>query len=418
MDMMSEDAKAILLLCGHLGTSERVNPLTQGEYNDVVQWLRGKSLRPSDLLDPQRVPALARDTGLAADRLDALLKRGVQLGFAVEKWEQSGLWVVCRSDPDYPSRLKTHLKDKAPPILFGAGTRSLLAGGGLAIVGSRDVDDAGQDFARDVADGWARAGEPVVSGGARGVDAIAMNAALEAGGVVIGVLADSLLRRSVSRETRYALADGRLLLISPYHPEAGFNVGNAMGRNKLVYAMADYGLIVSSDHKKGGTWEGAVEELKREGHRPVFVRTGAAVPVGNRKLLELGAAPFPDLAGAANILSTVRLAAQRAHARGDDELPLFGAQTSRPAKPAVVREVPPSFGGPTGGAVPAVRDLSSALYKAILPVLVDALELPATADELAQRLGVQKSQLQVWLKQATDAKALRTLAKPVRFARV
>ncbi len=78
-----------------------------------------------------------------------------------------------------------------------------------------------------------------------------------------------------------------MLLISPYHPEAGFNVGNAMGRNKLIYALADYGLVVSAEHKKGGTWEGASEELKRKPGRPVFVRLGDSVPMGKRTVWRL-----------------------------------------------------------------------------------------------------------------------------------
>ena len=129
MNVMSEDAKAILLLCGHLGSESEAEPLAQQDYNQVVRWLLSQNLRPADLLVPEHVPALAKDTGIAVGRLTALLKRGVKLGFAVEGWNQSGIWVICRSDPEYPARYKNHLKDKAPPILFGAGERSLLQGG-------------------------------------------------------------------------------------------------------------------------------------------------------------------------------------------------------------------------------------------------------------------------------------------------
>jgi predicted Rossmann fold nucleotide-binding protein DprA/Smf involved in DNA uptake len=307
MDTISEDAKTILLLCGNLGQESACEPLDLREYNLVVRWLMAQELRPADLLTLERVPALAQGTGIAEERLLLLLKRGVRLGFAVEKWDQSGIWVICRSDPEYPVRYKAHLKDKAPAILFGVGKRALLQGGGLAIVGSRNVDVDGEAFAREVAEWCARNGLPVVSGGARGVDQVAMNSALEAGGKVVGVLADTLLRKSVSAEARDALAGGKLLLISPYHPEAGFNVGNAMGRNKLIYALADYGVVVSADHLKGGTWAGAVEELKRQPGRTVFVRLSDTVPLGNRKLVELGAMPFPSITAAddpAEVLQT------------------------------------------------------------------------------------------------------------------
>ena len=116
MSMMSEDAKAILLLCGHLGRASEAEPLAQQDYNQVVQWLKSHKLRPADLLVPEHVPILAKDTGIAEGRLTALLKRGVKLAFAVEGWNQSGIWVVCRSDPQYPEQYKRHLKEKAPPI--------------------------------------------------------------------------------------------------------------------------------------------------------------------------------------------------------------------------------------------------------------------------------------------------------------
>jgi predicted Rossmann fold nucleotide-binding protein DprA/Smf involved in DNA uptake len=83
------------------------------------------------------------------------------------------------------------------------------------------------------------------------------------------------------------------VLISTYNPEAGFNVGNAMGRNKYIYALADFAVVVSSDYQEGGTWAGADEELRRERGRPVFVRIGADVPKGNTELLRKGAKPFP-----------------------------------------------------------------------------------------------------------------------------
>ena len=136
-------------------------------------------------------------------------------------------------------------------------------------------------------------GGRVVSGGARGVDQIAMLSALEAGAVAVGIVADSLLRRSTERSAREWIADGRLLLLSPFRPDAPFDVGTAMGRNKLIYAMSDCVLVVSADHGKGGTWAGAKEELARPGRVPVFVRVSGSVPPGNSKLLELGAIPWP-----------------------------------------------------------------------------------------------------------------------------
>ncbi len=291
--LLTDDTKAIILLCGILGKDRSVRPLTQREYTSVVCWLINHDLRPASLLNREHTHSVAVESGLDVERLTSLLDRGVQLGFAVENWHRNGIWVISRSDEDYPERYKRHLKDKAPPLLFGVGDQSLLRGGGVAIVGSRNVDPDGEAFTREVGELCALSNIPVVSGGARGVDQIVMKAALDARGVVVGVLADNLLRTSTERYARDAISDGRLLLISPYHPDAHFTVGTAMGRNKLIYAMADYGLVVSAEYKKGGTWNGAEEELKRSKSLPVFVRISNEVPTGNRKLLDLGAIEWP-----------------------------------------------------------------------------------------------------------------------------
>jgi predicted Rossmann fold nucleotide-binding protein DprA/Smf involved in DNA uptake len=420
MNMMSEDAKAILLLCGHLGGPSEAEPLEHRDYNQVVRWLVDRRLRPEDLLEPEHVPQLAKDTGLPEGRLSALLKRGVKLGFAVEKWNQSGIWVICRSDPDYPSRYKSHLKDKAPPVLFGAGERSLLSGGGLAIVGSRNVDAEGDAFARDVAAWCARGGMPVISGGARGVDQIAMSSALEAGGVVVGVLADTLLRQSVSRDARSALADGRLLLISPYHPEAGFSVGTAMGRNKLIYALADYGLVVSADYNKGGTWEGAREELKRSPGRPVFVRMTGTLPPGNRKLLDLGAVPFPGITQAATPETVFAQAAQTAtYPEPTTELTLFDLPPVTGRAVAMVRESIPDLGIPVAVAAtaPEAETAAASIYDAVLPIILNALAKPLTPAALAEHLDVTQTQMNAWLKRALAQKQVRKLNRPVRYVK-
>ncbi len=421
MNMMSEDAKAILLLCGHLGGPSEAEPLEPRDYNQVVRWLVDRKLRPEDLLDPQHVPKLAKDTGIPEGRLSTLLKRGVKLGFAVEKWNQSGIWVICRSDPDYPARYRSHLKDKAPPILFGAGDKSLLKGGGLAIVGSRNVDAEGDAFARNVAAWCARGGMPVISGGARGVDQIAMSSALESGGVVVGVLADTLLKRSVSRDARGALADGRLLLISPYYPEAGFNVGNAMGRNKLIYALADYGLVVSADHRKGGTWAGAQEELKRHPGRPVLVRMTGKLPPGNRKLLELGALQFPVMTPAAAPEETIAQAAQAVRdVEPTAEPTLFDLSLRSGRAVAMVREPAPAPQTPNPAVEtvnPGAEAPAASIYDVVLPILLNALAKPLTPAALADQIDVNKTQVNAWLKRALAEKQIRKLSKPIRYVK-
>lgn len=427
--MLTEDTKAIILLCGVLGKKASVNPLSQTEYTKLVRWLMENKLRPASLLDPVHIKAAASGSGLDENRLDILLGRGTQLGFAVENWQRNGIWVISRSDADYPARYKKHLKEKAPPLLFGVGERSLLHGGGLAMVGSRNVDSTGEAFTRDVAACCAQNSMPVVSGGARGVDQVSMETALDAGGTSIGIMADNLLKKSLGKTFRKAIAAKRLLLISPYHPEAPFRGWAAMGRNKLIYAMADFALVVSSDYKTGGTWAGATEELKRKVAVPVFVRIDDTAPKGNKKLLDVGAVQWPAKLSSKNLNSLLHSAAQafvdkqtQKNATLFDQIPqtdpplLNKKGNEKDKKPKEVPDTaPPHKKSEPEKQAPV---LGSKVYDLVLPVILEALSSPASATDLAERLDLQKAQLSIWLKKALADNKIKKLTRPVRYKRV
>lgn len=402
MSDLTKDTKATILLYGRFEKDRSEKPLSLREYSQLVHWLIKMKKRPGDLLKKENITEASKGSGIEEQRLESLLGRGVQLGFAVEEWQRNGIWIISRSDADYPVRYKKHLKEKAPPILFGVGDRSLLSGGGLGIVGSRNVDQKGETFTRQVAELCACNQMPVVSGGARGVDRISMNAVLEAGGNTIGILAENLLKKSVERSARQAIDEGHLLLISPYHPNARFTVGSAMGRNKLIYAMSDYGLIVHAEFKKGGTWAGAYEELNRENPRPVFVRVGS-VPQGNSELLKcLGAIPWPEsITNRSNFKQQLDLAAKEAKNRHNSEsscqeTELFEKPTLRDTKDKI-------------------QAYPSRIYQAALPIILDKLDSPATGKELAKTLNIKEGQLNVWLKKAVAENKITKLSKPVRY---
>jgi predicted Rossmann fold nucleotide-binding protein DprA/Smf involved in DNA uptake len=235
------------------------------------------------------------------------------MAFELDRLRQSGISVVSALDEVYPERLRRLLGDGAPPLLYVAGDVSLFAGESLAIVGSRSVDEAGAEVARRAAREAAQRGWSVVSGGARGVDQLAMSAAWEAGGNVVGVLSEGLGRALRSPENRAAVLGGRALLCSPYKPTAGFSAGNAMGRNKIVYALSRVALVVASDEGSGGTWAGATEALARR-LTPVAVWNGEGAGPGNASLVGRGAIPVGDVHGLFDI------GAQAAHVRKLDIL--------------------------------------------------------------------------------------------------
>lgn len=222
------------------------------------------------------------------------MNRATALAFELDRLEQSGIKTLTVFDEHYPRQWLARLGAKAPPLVHGAGVLELLDTPGLGVVGSRDVSQEGGDVAREIARLAARRGLPLTSGGARGVDQLAMSAAFEAGGTVVGILAESLSRKLKSPDLRRAVYEGTTFMCSPYSPDAPFSAGNAMGRNKLIYAQAALTVVVASDVESGGTWSGATEALKH-GYGSVAVWRGDGEGPGNRLLQEQGARPVSSL---------------------------------------------------------------------------------------------------------------------------
>jgi predicted Rossmann fold nucleotide-binding protein DprA/Smf involved in DNA uptake len=289
---MNENSQAILLLTVRFNRSAGTGPtpLTPTEYGRLASWLHKNDREPRDLLrNPEEILSDWSDPRgkITMDRLKDLLKRGMAMGVALEKWQGAGLWILTRADTDYPARLRRNLGDNTPAVLFGAGNPRLLDVGGLAMIGSRDLEPSDEAFAKTIACQAASEGLNVVSGGARGVDKIAMQSALEVEGTAVGVLANDLLKTALSSTWRSYIKNNQLCLLSSYSPDAGFNVGNAMGRNKYIYCLSDFALVVQSAKDKGGTWTGATENLKRKWVR-LFVQDDPSSP-GLEALVKLGA---------------------------------------------------------------------------------------------------------------------------------
>jgi len=214
------------------------------------------------------------------------------LSLAVEKWTNQGLWILGRSDSQYPKRLKQILKHLAPAILYGIGNIKLLGQGGLAIVGSRDVDEEGLDRTQRIAQTCAQQEMQVVSGGARGVDTAAMLSALEAGGTAVGVLADSLAKAAVAGKYRTGIKEGRLTLVSACDPNASFNVGNAMGRNKYIYALADRALVSQLFSRYGRHLGGCGGSARKDKRCPGFCADRVCCTIRQPTTAETGSKTF------------------------------------------------------------------------------------------------------------------------------
>src|SRR5450830_370222 len=214
---LSPNTQAILLLtapliAGRSSTSQDL--LSPGEYKRLARHLREIQRQPADLIS-QDSAAIIRACGPVIEdgRLQRLLARGFLLSQVIERWQARAIWVVSRADAEYPRRLKSRLREDAPAVLYGCGDMSLLETGGLAVVGSRHVDDTLIEYTMNIGRLASRSHRKIVSGGAKGIDMAAMRGALEEGGAVCGVLADGLEKAAMNRENRGVLLDGQLVLV-------------------------------------------------------------------------------------------------------------------------------------------------------------------------------------------------------------
>jgi predicted Rossmann fold nucleotide-binding protein DprA/Smf involved in DNA uptake len=289
---VSPDTQATLLLVARLGKSPSVPPLNRREYIVLAQELHRQGLRPSDLLTSNAVGRLELSLKtIGRQRLSALLGRAGALGLMLESWENQGIWVVSRGDRDYPTSIRKKLRSEAPPVFFGIGPRNHLQRESIGVVGSRDLDEAGMQFAQRTGRLLAEQQLQVVSGAARGADTAAMLSAIESEGSAVGVMPGDLGKEAMSRQMRGPIRDGRLTLISSFEPAAHFTVSAAMERNKYIYALSKFVVVVASKSGKGGTWAGAVENL-RHFWSPLVVRADHDAPEGNFRLLHHGGVPL------------------------------------------------------------------------------------------------------------------------------
>jgi predicted Rossmann fold nucleotide-binding protein DprA/Smf involved in DNA uptake len=292
---LTPDAKAIVLLCSTLALAREAapRPLSPKEWDSLAATIHDSELRTPGALFQLPAGDIAESLGVSretARRLEGLLARGGQLAIDLDRLSTRGIWIVTRAEKEYPPLFRSRLNGTAPPVLFGAGNPSALVDRSVAVVGSRDADEASIALAAALGRSCARNGLALVSGAARGIDSAAMLAAADAGGTAIGVVAEALERAVRRQDLRPHIGAGQLTLIAAQHPGAGFSVGGAMGRNRLVYCLAEAAVVVASS-ERGGTRAGALENLKAR-WVPLFVRNDLDAPSGNRELLDAGGVPI------------------------------------------------------------------------------------------------------------------------------
>lgn len=226
--------------------------------------------------------AIAQRDRTAVDRLE-------------ESLEALGGYYLTPFDTDYP--VLFHHIDEPPPVLFCRGRREWLAQPAVAVVGSRHPTSYGVEVTASLAAGVSAAGILVVSGMARGLDAVAHWAAVRNDGRTIGVLGNGLgVVYPAANAALYQRVGDEGLLLTEFPPGERPHAGSFPRRNRLISGLARVTVVVEAAERSGTlrTASAALDQgrevLAVPG--PITSRTSAGT---NQLLRASGAAPYLQL---------------------------------------------------------------------------------------------------------------------------
>jgi len=232
-----------------------------------------------------------------------MVRNQVDLEKVMERITSGGIRVMTWEDSDYPRRLKEI--DQSPPVLYIKGAINVEDDWAVAVVGTRRVTPYGRQVANEIATYLAQNGVTVVSGLARGVDAISHQAALRAGGRTIAVLGSGV-DVIYPPEHRKLAADilAQWALVSDYPVGTSPDGVNFPPRNRIISGLSLATVVVEAGEKSGAliTAEFAVEQ-----GREVFAVPGSILAPqseGTNQLIEQGARPLLKMS---EILESLKL---------------------------------------------------------------------------------------------------------------
>jgi DNA processing protein len=210
-----------------------------------------------------------------------------------EEADRLGAGILIPQDDEYPTLLR-HITDP-PSVLFTLGNLDLFQLPAAAVVGSRDHSNYGSVVCRSIAGAVAAAGVAVVSGMARGLDAIAQTATLDAGGSTIGVLGNGLgvIYPSANRTLYERVArDG--LLLTEFPPGERPHAGSFPRRNRLISGLSRVTVVIEAAAGSGAliTAGSALDQGREVMAVPGNITS--AVSVGTNRLIRDGAVPVLD----------------------------------------------------------------------------------------------------------------------------
>jgi DNA processing protein len=212
----------------------------------------------------------------------------------LEAAEQLGARVLLPEDAEYPVLLR-HIPDP-PPVLFALGNESLLSRPAAAVVGSRDHSSYGAEVCRRVAGAAAAAGVVIVSGMARGLDAVAHAAALDCNGSTVGVLGNGhgVIYPSANRKL-YERVAATGLLLSEFPPGERPHAGSFPRRNRLISGLSRVTVVVEAAVGSGALITAGTALDQGRDVMAVPGNITSPVSMGANRLIRDGAAPLLEV---------------------------------------------------------------------------------------------------------------------------
>jgi DNA processing protein len=251
--------------------------------------------------------------GFEAETIERIVAARAQLDptRALAEVERHGLSVVTWRDPAYPPLLRETYD--APALLFYRGQLPSADDQTLAVVGTRTVSPYGRAATVALVRELGRAGLTIVSGLARGVDALAHETTLDVGGRTVAVLGSGLDDASVYprehvRLARRLVADGGAVL-SEYPPGVGPERHHFPERNRIIAGLSLGTLVVEAPETSGAL---ITAKIALDYNREVLAVPGSIferTAVGTNELLKLGAKLVTT---PADVLAALQLEAQPA----------------------------------------------------------------------------------------------------------
>lgn len=213
----------------------------------------------------------------------------------IHRTAELGGTVLVPEDDEYPPLLR--LIPDPPVVLYAQGDAALTRLPAVAIVGSRDHSAYGAEVCRQVAGGAAGTGIAVVSGMARGLDALAHTAALDAGGTTIGVLGNGLgVIYPAANRALYERVSDRGCLLTEFPPGERPHAGSFPRRNRLISGLARTTVVIEAATGSGTMI--TVETALAQGREVMAVpgQITSPVSVGTNRLIRDGATPLLEVA--------------------------------------------------------------------------------------------------------------------------